>query len=93
MLSLDSRSRIGVALVPGKRTALIAARVEKGLTVEDLASAVGVSRWCLYKVEEGKRNPSYGLMSAIAKELGKPVDALFFATDLDSTASQEVSAS
>ncbi len=78
--------------MPGKRTVLTAARLEKRLSIADLARAVGVSSSCLYKIEEGTRDPSYGLMRALSERLGKPVDALFFAPDLDSAASKEVSA-
>ena len=79
--------------VPGKRVAVTAARVRKGLTVEDLASRVGVSKWCCYKVEEGSRDPSHRLMGAMARELDTTVDALFFAPNLDDGSTQEVSAS
>lgn len=76
----------------GKRTALTAARTAKGLTVGQLAAAVGISRWCLYKVEEGSRNPSWALMRALSAKLGQSVDVLFFDQSLDARASQEVSA-
>lgn len=81
-----------MAQVPGKRVALTAARLRKCLTVEDLASRVGVSKWCCYKIEEGSRDPSHRLMGAMARELDSTVDVLFFAPVLDDGSTREASA-
>ncbi len=75
-----------------RRTALTQARVEKGYEVKDLAAKLGVSRSFLYKIEEGVRDPSIPLMGAIARELDRTVDALFFASEPDEL-SREVAGS
>jgi transcriptional regulator with XRE-family HTH domain len=79
--------------LPVRRVVLIRARVEKGYRVKELASALGVSRSLLYKIEEGVRDPGFGLMGAMATKLEKTVDALFFAPDPDETSAQEASVS
>ncbi|RJQ07552.1 MAG: XRE family transcriptional regulator [Bacillota bacterium] len=64
-----------------RRTALTAARTAKGLSIEGLASLVGVSSSLLYKIEEGTRNPSFALMGSLSHALGASVDALFYGVD------------
>ena len=66
-------------------------RIEKGLSVEDAASMVGISPSHYYKIEQGRRNPTIAVARRIADVLGSTVDALFFASELDD-ASKEASA-
>lgn len=53
------------------------ARLEKGLTQEELARRVGVRRETIVFLEQGKYNPSLGLALNIAKVLKVSVDDLF----------------
>jgi putative transcriptional regulator len=52
-------------------------RVFLGLTQEDLAQSVGVSRQAIYSIESGKYVPSVQLALKIAKAVGKSVEELF----------------
>ncbi|MFD1851481.1 helix-turn-helix transcriptional regulator [Oceanobacillus bengalensis] len=54
------------------------ARIEKGLTQEQLASRVKATRQTIGLIEKGKYNPSLHLCIAIAKELDKTLDDLFW---------------
>ncbi len=54
------------------------ARAEKGLTQEQLAARVKVTRQTIGLIEKGKYNPSLQLCLALAKELGKTLDDLFW---------------
>ncbi len=65
----------------------------KGYTVRGFAHKLGISRSLYYKIEEGARDPRLPLMGAIARELGQPVDALFFGQGVDEMSAREVSAS
>ncbi len=53
------------------------ARLEKGLTQEELARRVGVRRETIIFLEQGKYNPSLGLALNIARVLKTSVDNLF----------------
>ncbi len=57
------------------------ARIEKGLTQEDLANLVGVTRQTIGLIEAGKYNPSLKLCIAICKATGKTLDDLFWQED------------
>lgn len=57
------------------------ARIEKGLTQEDLANLVGVTRQTIGLIEAGKYNPSLKLCIAICKATGKTLDDLFWKED------------
>ncbi|WP_077621523.1 helix-turn-helix transcriptional regulator [Sediminibacillus massiliensis] len=59
------------------RSALVDARKKLGLSQEDLASKVGISRGYLSNVEAGKFGPSLKIASRIAKVLNKSVEDLF----------------
>src|SRR3954451_2377519 len=48
-----------------------------GLTLEQFASAVGVSRSLLSQVERGKASPSIATLRNVARVLGVPIAALF----------------
>jgi len=57
---------------------LKAARAELDLTQAELALRVGVSRKTINTIENGVFTPSTALALALARELGRPVEALFF---------------
>jgi putative transcriptional regulator len=54
------------------------ARVEKDLSQEQLANAVGVTRQTIGMIEAGKFNPSLQLCLSICRALGKTLDDLFW---------------
>ncbi|API90909.1 MULTISPECIES: helix-turn-helix transcriptional regulator [Virgibacillus] len=54
------------------------ARVEKGLTQAQLAKRVNATRQTIGLIEKGEYNPSLNLCIAIAKELEKTLDDLFW---------------
>ncbi len=54
------------------------ARVERGLSQDQLAEQVGAARQTIGLIEKGKYNPSLNLCVRIAKTLGKTLDELFW---------------
>jgi putative transcriptional regulator len=54
------------------------ARVEKGLTQEELAELVGVTRQTIILIEAGKYNPTLKLCLMLKKITGKSLDELFW---------------
>ena len=54
------------------------ARAERGLSQEQLANLVGVTRQTISAIETGLYCPSGLLVFLLAKQLEKPVDELFF---------------
>lgn len=52
-------------------------RKELGLSQEELALAVNVSRQTIYAIEAGKYNPSLELSLGLARFFGVTVEALF----------------
>ena len=54
------------------------ARVERGLSQDQLAEQVGAARQTIGLIEKGKYNPSLNLCVRIAKALGKTLDELFW---------------
>ena len=54
------------------------ARVEKGLSQQDLADLVSATRQTLGLIEKGKYNPSLNLCIKIAKTLDKTLNDLFW---------------
>jgi len=54
------------------------ARIEKKMTQQSLAKAVGASRQTIGLIEKGEFNPSLNLCIAIAKTLDKTLDELFW---------------
>jgi putative transcriptional regulator len=63
------------------RDNLMKMREQRGLRQEDVAGEVGISRSYYGHIENGNRNPSYGLAKQIAKCLGVEPECIFF--DLD----------
>ena len=57
------------------------ARVEKGLSQQDLADLVGATRQTIGLIEKGKYNPSLNLCINIAKALNKTLNDLFWYED------------
>lgn len=64
-----------------KNLKLIVSRMERGLTQEQLAARVGVTRQTICLIEQGKYNPSVRLCIAICKELGKTLNDIFWEED------------
>lgn len=58
-------------------------RAIKGLTQEDLAKNVSVSRQTINAMEANKYVPSTVLALKIAREFGKPVEEIFILEDTD----------
>ena len=54
------------------------ARVEKGLSQQELADKVNATRQTIGLIEKGKYNPSLKLCIKIAKALNKTLDQLFW---------------
>ena len=54
------------------------ARIERDMSQEDLAKAVGVTRQTIGLIEAGNYNPSLNLCVAICKALGKTLNDLFW---------------
>lgn len=54
------------------------ARIENGLTQEQLALSVNVTRQTIGLIESKKYNPSLSLCIKICKELNKKLDDLFW---------------
>ncbi len=62
----------------GKNLKLKAARAALGMTQQDLADAVGVTRQTIVAIEKGDYNPTVRLCVSICKTLGKTLDDLFW---------------
>ena len=54
------------------------ARVEKGLSQQELADLVGATRQTMGLIEKGKYNPSLNLCIRIAKSLDKTLNNIFW---------------
>ena len=54
------------------------ARIEKGLSQQDLADLVGATRQTIGLIEKGKYNPSLNLCIKIAKTLNRTLNDLFW---------------
>ena len=54
------------------------ARVERGLSQQELADKVEATRQTIGLIEKGKYNPSLNLCIKIAKALGKTLNDLFW---------------
>lgn len=58
-------------------------RVEKGMSTQDVAKALGVSVSYVEKLEAGHRSPGLKLAVRIANLYGKTLDSLFCAHNVD----------
>jgi len=52
-------------------------RQERGITQEELAEALGVTRQTIIAIERGKYDPSLRLAFKIAQYLGKKIEEIF----------------
>ncbi|WP_186578207.1 helix-turn-helix transcriptional regulator [Aquibacillus kalidii] len=57
-------------------------RIKLSITQQQLAQKVGVARQTIGLIEKGEYNPSLQLCVAIAKELNKTLDELFWEVEL-----------
>ena len=57
------------------------ARISANITQTDLARKIGITRQTIGLIEKGVYNPSLQLCIALAKELGKTLDELFWEVD------------
>jgi len=65
------------------RDFLISVRKQKGKTVDELASKLGISASFYYKIEQGVRNPTIHLAKRIAEIFDSTVDELFFTDEIE----------
>jgi len=63
------------------RGELIKLRESAGMTQEQVAEAIGVSRSFYGHIETGNRNPNYGLAKRISNLFGVSVESIFFEVD------------
>lgn len=68
----------GRALVSEKNIKLKLARIQKDLSQEQLAEAVGVTRQTIGLIEAGNYNPTIRLCIAICKELETTLNDIFW---------------
>ncbi len=61
-----------------KNERMRAARIDRGLSQQELADAVGATRQTIGLIEAGRYNPSLKLCTAICRALGKTLDDLFW---------------
>ncbi len=61
-----------------KNKRLKIARIERDLSQEDLANAVGVTRQTIGAIENGSYNPTLKLCIAICRATGKTLNDLFW---------------
>ena len=64
-------------------------RTEKGLTQQDLATALQVSRQTISYIENGQKKPTILLALRLAEKLGIPVEKLFELEDTDRPTNKE----
>ena len=62
----------------GKNERVKQARIDAGLSQQQLADAVGATRQTIGLIEAGRYYPSLKLCTAICKTLGKTLDDLFW---------------
>lgn len=65
-------------ICPVENLKLKIARVEKGLSQQELGDLVGATRQTIGLIEKGKYNPSLNLCVNIAKTLNKTLNDLFW---------------
>lgn len=62
----------------GKNFAMKQARAEAGLSQQELAERLGVSRQTINAIEKGDYNPTIRLCIGICRVLGRTLDDLFW---------------
>jgi putative transcriptional regulator len=65
----------------GKNFTMKQARAEKGLSQQELADKLGVSRQTINAIEKGDYNPTIKLCIGICRVLGRTLDDLFWDAD------------
>ena len=68
-----------------KNKRLKIARIERDLSQEDLAKAVGVTRQTIGAIESGNYNPTLKLCIQICRATGKTLNDLFWEEDPNET--------
>ena len=58
------------------------ARAERNLSQEDLAALAGVTRQTISSIETGQYCPSTLLAFILSRQLGKPVEELFYLKEI-----------
>jgi putative transcriptional regulator len=61
-----------------KNIKLKIARIERGLSQQELADLVGATRQTIGLIEKGKYNPTLNLCTKIVKTLNKTLDEIFW---------------
>ncbi|OVE34816.1 hypothetical protein CCZ20_24505 [Priestia aryabhattai] len=61
----------------GKRLNLLKARKKKGLTQQELANKLGISRVTYLQIESGENDPKVSIAQDISKFLGETIEYLF----------------
>ena len=64
---------------------LVLFRGEIGLTTEEMAKPIGVSKSFYEKIEGGQRNPSYGFISKFKEAFPDAENEIFFNNNLHAT--------
>lgn len=77
MVDILNTSKVTIKSKPNK---IKAARIEKGLSQQDMADLMGWSRYHFLKKENNLKEPTLEEAKAIAEKLDKPIDELFFLT-------------
>lgn len=62
----------------GKNEAMKQARLEKGLSQQELADRLGISRQTVNAIERGDYNPTIKLCVGICRALGRTLNDLFW---------------
>lgn len=62
----------------GKNEAMKQARLEKGLSQQELADRLGISRQTVNAIERGDYNPTIKLCVGICRQLGRTLNDLFW---------------
>lgn len=68
-----------------KNKRLKIARIERDMSQDELAKAVGVTRQTIGAIENGSYNPTLKLCIAICKATGKTLNDLFWEDDSNET--------
>ena len=66
----------------GKNFAMKQARAEAGLSQQELADALGVSRQTINAIEKGDYNPTIRLCVGICRVLGRTLNDLFWEEEI-----------
>ena len=56
-------------------------RLQRGMTQEEVAERVGVSRQTIISIESGRYNPSILLARKLARAFGQSIEDLFFSEE------------